>query len=458
MYTYPDSSTTIDATKPLTFKWNTDCTLNSNVDLYLYEPSSANGLIHGWRGVDFSKGEYTVDLQPKWWNDTSSAQLQLSILNAGAPSWDTASPPGPVFKINYAESAMLTATTVNGQAQSATNAAAATNSQDAVFQDVSDTSTGHGISKGAIAAAVIVPLLVLAAAAAVAVRFWRAREAEKRKRWSHAVSSASNFEWEKGALPKEKPLSIIGSGGRPSTHLSMRPGSMATSSIYAVENNFAGAGAGGNYPRPSFSQLRSHSADNLSRSSLMLPDGQVRQSRISFAETARPDRRSRSSLGDSLRPNVGRLPVGSRSATELGTGTPGKKAAVYATGSALDDEEDEINISPSQLQGPNAFAGAEMKRVGQGRRTGRRSIMSFGGSRRNSTASAFSADDFKSAASARGSVDELRDMEAVMRKSRHCRPGLDQDTDHLSSYAPINDVAVLQGLTGARSTRTSRGS
>jgi hypothetical protein len=46
--------------------------------------------------------------------------------------------------------------------------------------------------------------------------------------------------------------------------------------------------------------------------------------------------------------------------------------------------------------------------------------MSLGGgdkSRRASQMSAVSADDFKSAASARGSVDELRDLEAVMRES-----------------------------------------
>jgi len=107
-----------------------------------------------------------------------------------------------------------------------------------------------------------------------------------------------------------------------------------------------------------------------------------------------------------------RHPAATRSAAELNT--PNRKSTMYTTG---EDGEDNINISPSQLQGPEAFADAEMRKVGNKQRTGRRSIMSWSGdkSRRESTASALSADDFRSAASARGSVDELRDLEAVMR-------------------------------------------
>lgn len=418
LYTFPTSTSTIDATSPLTFKWNTDCAMGPNVDLYLYEPSSTNGLIHVWQNADFSAGQYTATLQPKWWNDTTTANLQLSILKSGAASWDTSSPAGPVFKINYAASAMYTTTTVGGALKTDTAAAAATQSQDAVFQDVSSTNTSKGPSKAVIAVAVLIPLLVVGIAVAVAVRFWRAREAEKRRRWSQALSTHSGLEWEKGALPGDKPQSILGRPstqlGRPSTHFSIngRPGSMAASSVLAVENNMAGAGAGGGQQfRPMVE--RSYSSDNLNpRTSFVAVDGSARQSRISFAETTRPDRRSRLSLGDNLRPVIGKLPGASKSANELVT----PRRAAYATGSAIADDDEDINISPSQLQGPGAFAEAEMRRVAGGKRTGRKSVISFGGGdkRRQSTASALSADDFKSAASARGSVDELRDMEAVM--------------------------------------------
>ncbi|RSH90539.1 hypothetical protein EHS25_001144 [Saitozyma podzolica] len=426
LYIFPNASSTVDATKQVTFTWNTACAMSSSVDLYLYESS---GLIHAWTQQDFSAGSYTATLLPSWWNDTTSASLQLSIINHGQPSWMTSSPAGPVFTVDYAASAMYTTTTKNGAVQTVTASAAATQSSDAVFQNVSSTKSSGGISKGAIAAAVIVPLLALAAIAAVAVRFWRQREAEKRRRWSQALSTHSNLEWEKGALPGDKPQSIL---GRPSMSSYMGGGgnrahSLATSSIYAVENNMAGAGAGG-LVRPTFTNVRSQSADNLSpgagmRSSLALPDGQVRQSRISFADAQRPDRRSRLSFGGDLRPAVQpersslfKLVGGSKSATELATPNRSRLSSAYASGSAIaDDDEDDINISPSQMQGPGSFADAEMRRIGGNKnRTGRKSILSLGGGRRESVASHLSADDFKSAASARGSVDELRDLEAVM--------------------------------------------
>jgi hypothetical protein len=424
LYTYPISTTAVDGTAPLTFKWNTACAMSASIDLYLYEPTSANGLIHVWQGADFAAGQYTAKLQPKWWNDTTTASLQLSIIESGSPSWMTSSPAGPVFQVNYAASAMYTTTTIGGNIQTDTAAAAATQSLDAVFQDVSSTGSSKGIPKGAIAAAVIVPLLVIGVIIAVAVRFWRAREAEKRKRWSQALSTHSGLEWEKGAVPGEpqpatgRPSTQMGRPStqlyRPTTQFSGRAASIATSSVYAVENNMAGAGAGGgnHYTRPSLGGARSYSENEGSRSSVVMPDGHVRQSRISFADTARPDRRSRLSLADNLRPVIGKLPGASKSVNELVT-----PARNTHPGSALEDEEEDINISPSQMQGPGAFAEAEMRRVAGGRRTGRKSVISFGGDKnRQSTASALSVDDFRTAASARGSVDELRDMEAVMRE------------------------------------------
>ena len=455
LYNYPNASSIIDATQPLTFKWDTTCPItSSNVDLYLYEPTSSAGLIHVWEGVPFSDGQYTAILLPKWWNDTTTASLQLSIITSGAAAWDTSSPAGPVFTANYAASAMFATTTEDGSLKTSTVAAAATQSADAVFQNVASTQSHKGPAKGAIVAAVLVPLIVLAGVAAVAVRFWRAREQEKRRRWSQALSTHSNLEWEKGAHSGEKPGSIL---GRPSTHHSVRPMSFATSSVYGIENNMAGAGAAINFPRPSVGP-RSHSAENVNspnrasvRSSVVMPDGQIRQSRISFADIARPERRSRLSLGGDLRPNTSgppglfRIPGATKSATELGT--PNRKPVAR---SIADDEEEDMNISPSQLQGPQAFADSEMRRVGDKQRTGRRSIMSLGGdkSRRGSAASALSTEDFKSAASARGSVDELRDMESVMREllfhteSSTCQP--------YSSHAPFRHLAVFARVSESR--------
>ena len=384
LYTAPAANANVDSAQPVTFKWNTDCPMSPLIDLYLYEPSSKNGLIKGWEKVDFSKGEYQVSLNPVWWNSTADVQLQLQIMDNGAQPWDTKSPVGPVFKVAYDASVTQT---INGQVQTSARVPTVTNGGEAVMQTVASENEHKGIAKGAIAAAVVVPIIVLAVIAGVAIRFWRAREAEKRRRWSAAVSTHSGLEWEKGARPGDKPASAL---DRPGTQYSFRPGSMATSSVYAVENNMAGAGAGGNFPRPSF-QLRSESSESL-------PSVNPRQSRISFAENTRPDR-ARSSFGDNLRPKIGSLPGGSKSASDLGT--PNRRS-VYASGSAIAADDEEENIMP-----PPRFS--------QTGKPARRSFMSLGGDkRRASTVSNVSVDDFKSAASARGSVDELRDMEAVM--------------------------------------------
>ncbi|OCF41762.1 hypothetical protein I317_04466 [Kwoniella heveanensis CBS 569] len=459
LYTYPIGSDTVDATKPVTIKWDTSCPVESKtIDINLFQ---STGAIKTWGSKLFADGELTVTFQPKWWNDTETAKLYLTITDSGAPSFENAYTTGPVFTVNYPASAMFSTTTDNGQVKTSTAAAAATQSQDAVFQDVSDTNTSDksGISKGAIAAAVVVPLLVVALLIGVAVRFWRARENEKRKRWSQALSTHSNLEWEKGAMPGDKPQSILGRpsmGGRPSTmggrpSMSTYGGSgRPTSSVYAVENNMAGAGAGAglHFQRPDLASLRTQSAENVNRSSVVMPDGNVRQSRISFAETHRPDRRSRLSLGGDLRPNVQsgvfKLPGASRSTSELDSSSA-RRSVAYATGSAIEDD-DELNLSPSQAQGPHGFDNADVRRAGKGTRTGRRSFMSLGGGeRRESVASALSADDFKSAASARGSVDELRDMEAVMlmrrsmisQSSRSPNPAYDQNEVEALDAPPV---------------------
>ncbi|WVO17648.1 hypothetical protein L204_105345 [Cryptococcus depauperatus] len=460
LYTFPKTTDTIDATQPLTFKWNTACTLSSSIDLYLYDSS---GLIKGWKGVDYSLGEYKVTLQPKWWNDTTTARLQMNIVGKGEEPWNTGTPAGPVFAVNYAAASMYATATSNGQVVTSTAAGAATQSKDTVFENVSsaNSSDKSGISKGAIAAAVVVPLIVIALIVGVAVRFWRLREAEKRKRWSQALSTHSNLEWEKGALPGEKTKSILSRsslGGRPS--MGARPSMSSyggngrpTSSMYAVENNMAGTGAGGVHFRLEPSNLRSMSFDNASasRSELSLPVGQTRQSRVSFAETTRPDRKSRASFGGDIRPAVqsssnSKLPYVSRSANDLGS-----KKGSYGNDSAIDDEE-EISVSPSQHDGPLGFTEQDLRKAGQGQRTGRRSFLGLGaaGERRQSVASALSGDDFKSAASARGSVDELRNIEdailhrrSVMSLSRNSNdpdidarsPGEHSEMPHAINFA-----------------------
>jgi hypothetical protein len=151
------------------------------------------------------------------------------------------------------------------------------------------------------------------------------REQEKRKRWSEHVDrrmSVISADWRQGATAS---VHSGGAGGA-------RPGSMArssmvsagarpvsawtrNSSVYAVENNFAGRGAngfkGGEPPqgRPA-SQLRPASIFTVSNADLATLPAGVRSSHISFADAPGATRQSRVSFGDALiRPSKSSLSI-----------------------------------------------------------------------------------------------------------------------------------------------------
>jgi hypothetical protein len=80
------------------------------VDIYLYAPGAASPRIHLWETVDFSTGTYQTDLKPKWWNSTSSTNLQLAIVEAGTPTFLATLPAGPIFTATYPKELLLVPT------------------------------------------------------------------------------------------------------------------------------------------------------------------------------------------------------------------------------------------------------------------------------------------------------------------------------------------------------------
>lgn len=286
---YPNATSTVDTSYPIDFKWDTKCQIDTDsIDLYVYQPSSAtNPLIQKFTNIPYSQGTYSGRIYPSWGANSTESQVYISIMKAGGQAWSNSIDLGPTFDVMYTP----TVVTVSGSAvtQPPQNTGATT------FENVTDTG-GKKSNKGIIAVAVVVPIVVVCIAAAIAFYFYRIKEKKKLHRWSQALSQHSALEWEKGALPGEsagsygRPSSAYSrSGGRPSTGYGRpstgygRPsnvsGGRPTSSVYL--DNMAGAGAG----------LRAFpGSENMdpNRSSLVLPDGQVRQSRISFAENARP--------------------------------------------------------------------------------------------------------------------------------------------------------------------------
>ncbi len=377
--------------------------MSSTVDLYLY--ASNAGLIHAFTQVPFSSGSFTYQLLPKWWNSTTTADLQLAIINSGNAAWMTSSRPARSSRSRIPLRLCTTTSMSGGSVVTATNAAAATNSADAVFQDVSSTKSG-GLSKGAIAAAVIVPLIVLAIAIAVFVRFWRAREAEKRKRWSQALSRHSTLEWRR-VLSRATGQSVA----RPSlcrssaapTPREARSPCRNTPFLDTRSPRLPSTPSRTTWPVPvpadrlSPTLARTRLTTSPPVHSFRADGPGARQSRISFAETVRPERPGRSSFAGDLRPNltasgVFKMPGASKSATDFHS--PSGKRSALNNGSAIADDDEEYS---------QAFADAEARRIaGIKPRNGRKSILSLGGSRRDSVSSQTEPEDFKSAASARG--------------------------------------------------------
>lgn len=335
LYTFPTAADTVEATKEVEFKWDTSCKVGTEkIDLYLYQ-ATANKLVKAYTGIEFSSGKYSAQLMPNWWNNTDSTTMYVNILKSGGMAWDTTWSRGPDFKVTYDFSSLYTVTTSNGVVMTLT-AGTASQSSDTVFQSV-DKQQGHKTSKAVIAVAVVIPIVVICLLGAVWFYFYRLREKEKLKRWSHALSQASNMEWEKGALPGERSSSFgrpsshySRAGGRPSTHYSTTSGRQShygrpstgygrpsmssigrpTSSV--MLDNMAGAGAGSRAMFPSHGEY----GDGPMRSSIVLADGTTRQSRISFADRPRP------SFND-MRQHI---PSGL-----------GAAEASYATGSAVED-------------------------------------------------------------------------------------------------------------------------
>ncbi|KAJ3751181.1 hypothetical protein DFH05DRAFT_167916 [Lentinula detonsa] len=194
-YTNPVSGATIDSLKTLNITWDTSCLTPSNdeVDIYLYAPSAATPRLHLWEDVPFGKGYYEADLMPRWWNSTSSEQLQLLIIQSGDAPFLATLPAGPVFTATYS-------TPSSGTPESAETSLASTDSGITEVQSTASSTSSSHLSGGKIAAAVLMPLLVVASLAAF---FWirrsRAKGKEQRKVWSEKVDqrmSVVSTDWQ----------------------------------------------------------------------------------------------------------------------------------------------------------------------------------------------------------------------------------------------------------------------
>ncbi|KAG8708035.1 hypothetical protein FRC08_000144 [Ceratobasidium sp. 394] len=346
LYTGPAAGASVDSLQAFTITWDTSCTTSkpSTIDIYLSAPNStATSAIHVWQKVNFAAGTYTDTLKPKWWNLTASISLQLSFVESGTPLFLSSLPVGPTWNAKYDATAAATAT--GGAA-----AAIDTSTPDEVYQTVNNNFNGGGLNKGALAAAVIFPILAVAVALAVYVKFSRKKEAKKRQRWSQAMDkrmSTVSKDW-----VSSRPSGVGNRNTRTSSWFVQNMGGSTgrPSSTFATESGQAGIGARFGTTGVHPSSIGSTPEMGQARPRVLSSLNADRISRVSFAADSRP------SFGDSLRP-----------AHSHGTPTRAFHNATTAS--------DDMEMSPTQTTGPFSLSAEEIRaKVAQGHEQGRPSV------------------------------------------------------------------------------------
>lgn len=201
----------------------------SAADIYLTGSASESAQLHLWHNVNFGLGNYQATLDPSWWNGTSSVSLQLTIMPINTPLWQNSLPAGPVFTATYS------GPSVSGSVSGG------------VTENVNNFSK-HGMSKGAVAAAVILPLLAIAALIGAAyIKLSRAKGKDKRKQWSEQIDkrmSTISTDW-KSVTPAGAAAAIRNSMAVGDRKSSISFGGIRPSSTIALEGGQAGIGTRG---------------------------------------------------------------------------------------------------------------------------------------------------------------------------------------------------------------------
>ncbi|KAJ9098060.1 hypothetical protein QFC19_006495 [Naganishia cerealis] len=519
LYLFPSAGSNVTSSSPITFKWNPDCLpAVTSIDLYLY--TTSQGLLHSFPGVDYSKGEYAAgELDPRWWNYTTKASVYLAIVDANVPRWLSQVPVGPTFDVYTAKEALSTTIVQGGTtivtaasvviasskqaakatATTAVNGTAAGAASDDPGMFSSAIAPAAGLPKGAIAAAIVVPVLVVGLMVALYVKFARLREREKRKRWSEHVDkrmSTLSADWRQGAPT----ASIYSQGaGRPTSMFSTATGAAGgatgrpvsawtkNSSVYAMENNIAGRGVTafrGPPPharRPSSSftdtnnnnNLRPASIFTVSNTDLATMPGGVRTSHVSFAD-GRGARQSRVSFGDALRPSKSTLSINVPASTSNNNNSAANKGkrmsraepsptagrhsidgahAMMASRSVRGT--DVATVSPTQAAGPFAVPAVPASRGRSGSTSGGSGVAGFFSTitsavglkdKKQATtppaAGGMSEEEWKQAEATRRSADGVRDMEAIMLRRSQAISQHSQYSNRSSGVLPANDTTT----------------
>jgi len=280
LYLSPKMGVSVDSLQPLSITWDPSCLPSTpELDIYLYAPNSASPRIHVWQGVSLSRNSYTATLFPRWWNSTSSVNLQLIIVSSGDPPFMSTFPAGPVFTATYAPP--------NGGIP----LVADTSQIDSGITPVNDLANQkHRTISAKAAAGVLVPLLFIVIGIVLYIKFKRSKSILKRRAWTEKLDqrmSTISTDWK----------SVSAAGATAAIRNSMAVGSRNSSFSFGALRPLSTAAVEGEDIQEKNSHIRTgtgvglRNPNALSRSSEH--PSSVRVSRVSFADQARPSTESR---------------------------------------------------------------------------------------------------------------------------------------------------------------------
>ena len=374
-YQAPKMGDKVDALQPLTVTWNPSCLTSSSsssppktIDIYLYAPTSANPRIHIWSGVSVARGSFPVELMPRWWNATSSQQLQIIITPSDQPLFMSSLPGGPLFTATYTPPATGVPDSAN------------LDKVDSGLTVVGDLQVKKGPTPGGKAAAVILPLLVIALCIGAYIKFKRQKTKDKRKTWTEKVDkrmSTISSDW-KSVTAGGANAAIRNSIAVGNRNSSFSFGAIRPSSTFAVES-----GAGGDPEKPAGVRtgtgvgLRNPAAlstysngDRVSRVSFA-PDTRS-STRVSFADS-RPSGESRRTRAfhSAYIPPVPALPESAATTDSPTSPSFGILQNVEKGRSSTEDSTPDARFSPRQTQGPLTLTPEDIRaRIAAGSRNG----------------------------------------------------------------------------------------
>jgi hypothetical protein len=345
LYLSPKMASTVDSiAQPLNISWDPSCLAAPEVDIYLYAPKSARPRIHVWEHVALSRGSYSAQLMPRWWNSTTSQQLQIIIVPTGDPPFMSAFPAGPVFNATYSP----TGSTPPPAADTSVVDSGVTPVNDLAHEKASKSALSSRTAAG-----VLVPLLLIALAAFAYITWKRRKEQHKRMAWTEKIDkrmSTISTDWKSvSAAGAQAAIRSSMAANRNSSFSfgAIRPNSTVDpdSSDYSNPAIRSGTGVGLRNPNALSSARNSTTSTRVSRVSFA-PDPRV--SRVSFAESTDSSNRknvSSRAFHSAYIPPVPALPDGITS--------------VYFPDKP--QEKDKDSLSPRQTAGPLTLTSDDIK-------------------------------------------------------------------------------------------------